>query len=340
MTKKVLIIGSGKRICNSFIPALQCLTETHSIVGLYSRTPAHRQIVCKTWGIEEVVDLENFAFSQVDLVIMSISTHAVPGILQSIGPQCSETALLIDTPVFMSVKGFLSIRSLKKFKRVLVAEDFIQYPHFKIMRDAISRQALGDIRKIELYRTGYEYHGLALIRSFLNLAKVRSVTIRSVGNGDDELTFEFDSGVSATIVEPYSRFDGWVKIEGEKQSLIYDPGNIYNHDTSASISRLQHRKTSDGVMIFSIDDIDVPAELQPTSFRILQSLDIEDTSDFNTFKSCGLISIIDSASSNESVRYTLAEGLYDSLASLLYWNPRRYPDVLNRSFLGLLEHVV
>ena len=340
MTKKVLIIGSGNRIRNSFFPALQCLAATHSIVGLYSRTPAHRQLVCKKWGIKEVTSLEEFAFSEVDLVIMSISTHAVPKVLQSIGHKCSETALLIDTPVFMSIRSFLNIRSLKMFKRVLVAEDFIQYPHFKIMRDVIKKQTLGDIRKIELYRTGYEYHGLALIRSFLNLAKVRSVLMRTVGDGADEFTFKFDSGISGTIVEPYSRFDGWIKIEGEKQSLIYDPCILYESSAQDSISRLQHRKTDDGVMIFSIDGIDVPTELQPDSFQKLQSLEIEDTSDFNTFKSCGLVSIINSASSNESVGYTLAEGLYDSLASLLYWRQRRYPDVVNRALLGLLKNVV
>jgi hypothetical protein len=298
MKMNVFLIGSGRRIRNSFLPSFKCLQDKYTLAGLYSPTLANRKAVCEKWDIPAFDSLTNVNFSAIDVVVISISTHHVPAVLAQISSECWGKILIVDTPVFDSLKDFKAIRYLRKFSKVVVAEDYINYPQFGIMRDVLREVVLGDIKRITLAHTGFRYHALALVRSFVDFKKVRSLKRMHNENGIGRTTLGFVQGVSATILEPYQRLDGWVKIEGSKASLIYDPSQKCRYDSSKPTYVLNQYFNDKGDVRFALEGVALSGIRQPKHFAQLKDLDIDDNSDFNTYKSCGLIEVIESIDSD------------------------------------------
>lgn len=326
MTINVLLIGSGRRIRNNFIPALMCLADTHKIFGLYSPTKIHREEVCDKWNIPAISSLTNYSFDAIDVIVVSVSIAAVPDVLNEIIDKGKNKTLVIDTPVFSSLKDFRFAIKLNYFKKVLVTEDYIGFPQFKIMRDYVTKGKLGEIEKIELFHTGYQYHGLALIRSFINLRKVKN--IRKIKNSENEFSyiFNFPAAARGYLIHPYKRLDGWAYISGSNGSIIYDPGELFDYSENPDVIKLSYQKDDDDQVTFLVDNVAVAKQLQPYFFQKIKKLDIEDNSDFNIFKTCGLLDIL-RATGGDAIanNYSLSEALYDSAIAKLFWQKQILP---------------
>jgi len=331
MSKNVFLIGSGGRIRNSFIPSFKCLQNKYVLSGLYSPTQANREAVCEKWNIPAFDSLASVDFSKIDVIVISILTHHVPSVLAQISDACKGKVLVVDTPVFASIKDFKAIRDLRKFSKVVVAEDYMNYPQFGIMRDILRAGLLGDIREVTLAHTGYRYHALALLRSFVGLEEVRSIKRSHSEQGMGRTTLNFKRGVSAVILEPYQRLDGWVAVDGTKASLIYDPGKKYKGDSEKPTFMLNEHHNEHGEAVFALEGASFNEIRQPKYFAELKKMDIEDSSDFNTFKSCGLIDVIESIDhENDASRYSWRQALYDSALSKCIWRMRNMPGALGR----------
>jgi hypothetical protein len=338
VTVNVLLIGSGRRIRNNFIPALMCLTETHKICGLYSPTKIHREKVCDKWHIAPISSLTAYSFDAIDVIVVSVSIAAVPEVLNKIIDKGKNKILVIDTPVFSSLKDFRFAIKLNAFKKVLVTEDYIGFPQFKIMRDYVTKGELGEIEKVELFQTGYQYHGLALIRSFVNLRKVKN--IRKIKNAENGFSYIFNFAAAAQgyLIHPYKRLDGWAYIAGSTGSIIYDPGELFDYNNDPDVMKLSYQKNQDDQVTFLVDNIAVATELQPQCFQKIKQLDIEDNSDFNIFKTCGLLDILTAAGGGAIPNnYSLSEALYDSAMAKLFWRNKMFPQWRMRFLLMALK---
>ena len=334
----VLLIGSGRRIRNNFIPALLCLTDTHKICGLYSPTKIHRETVCDKWQISPVSSLTDYSFEAVDVIVVSVSITAVTEVLNKIIDKARNKTLVLDTPVFSSLNDFRMAIKLNTFKKVLVTEDYIGFPPFKIMRDYADKGTLGKIKTVELFQTGFQYHGLALIRSFINLRKVKS--IKKVKNAVEGFTliFSFPGQLHGYLVHPYKRLNGWAYITGSAGSIIYDPGKLFDYSKDPNVMKLNYQKDQDDHVIFLVDNVPVATQLQAHCFQKIQQLDIEDKSDFNTFKTCGLLDIL-RATEGEAIpnHYSLSQALYDSAIAKLFWRPQIFSQWRARLYLTALK---
>ncbi|ALU45844.1 Gfo/Idh/MocA family oxidoreductase [Pseudoalteromonas rubra] len=328
MKTNVLIIGSGGRVRNNFIPAFHCLRHKHNIIGLYSPTKANREAVCNKWNIPVIESLEAVDFEAVDIVVISITTDFVPAVLKQIHRMCKGKTLIVDTPVFEYIKDFRATLYLLSFSKVVVTEDYLNYPQFGVMREVIVNNVLGEIKNITLSHTGYRHHALAVVRSFVGLKKVWSIK----RNSKNTTTLSFSDGVSATIIEPYQRLDGWVKIEGSKGTLLYDPQGGYTGQIDDSYLILKESVSPSGIATFELNRLSIPSTRQPKHFATLKQLEIEDTSDFNTFKSCGLIDVFESIYVDNDARpYTWQQALYDTALSKFIWKVKRLPDWFNHA---------
>ncbi len=326
MNRDVFLIGSGRRIQNSFIPSFKCLQDKYTLVGLYSPTQANREAVCEKWNIPAFNSIASVDLSSIDVVVISISTQHVPAVLAQISDACRGKILIIDTPVFDSLGDFKAIRYLRNFSKVIVAEDYINYPQFVIMRDVLREGVLGDIRSITLAHTGFRYHALALVRSFVDFKKIRLLKRRHSDNDIGRITLDFVRGENATILEPYRRLDGWVRVEGSKASLIYDPGQQCKDEAISPTYTLNQYFSDEGDVYFSVEGVALTGIRQPRHFAQLKNFDIDDNSDFNTFKSCGLIDVIESIDSDAGAsQYTWREALYDSALSKFIWRMQNIP---------------
>jgi predicted dehydrogenase len=328
MKTNVLIIGSGGRVRNNFIPAFHCLKDKHNIIGLYSPTKANREAVCDKWHIPAIEALESVNFEMVDIVVISITTDYVPDVLKQIHHLCKGKTLIVDTPVFEYIKDFRATLYLLSFSKVIVTEDYLNYPQFGVMREVIQSRVLGEIKNITLSHTGYRHHALAVIRSFVGLKKVWSIK----HNSKNTTRLSFPGGISATITEPYQRLDGWVKIEGSKGTLLYDPKEGYTGQIDDSWLILKENICQNTIATFELNGFVIPEARQPKYFAQLKQLKIEDTSNFNTFKTCGLIDVFESIYIDNDARpYTWQQALYDTALSKFIWKVKRLPRWFNKA---------
>ncbi|MFT6949067.1 MAG: hypothetical protein ACJAUL_000188 [Paraglaciecola sp.] len=333
MAINVLLIGSGKRIRNNFIPALMCLNDTHKISGLYSPTKTHREEVCDKWNILPISSLTDYSFDTIDVIVVSVTTTATPEVLNLIISKCKNKILVIDTPIFSSLKDFRFAIKLNTFKKVLVTEDYIGFPQFKIMRDYATKGKFGKIKNVELFQTGFQYHGLALIRSFVNLRKVKG--IKRIKNSAREFffTFNFSDETKGYLSHPYKRLKGWAYLAGNTGSMIYDPDDLFDYSKDPKVMKLSYQKNLDNHVTFLVDNVAVATQLQAYCFQKIMELDLEDNSDFNTFKTCGLLDIMRATGGGAIPNnYSLSEALYDSAIAKLFWR-RQIPPQWRVNFL-------
>ncbi len=316
---KVLLIGSGNRIQNNFLPALQCVSDHFEISGIYSKTSSNAQAVAEKWGIRAVEDLESVDFNAIDVVMISISTHAVPSILKQLQPHGKNLHLLLDTPVMDGVHNALNLKLLRVFKNVQVAEDFMNFPQFSLIRSLISKQCAGDVRSVRLEHTGYRYHGIALAKSLLGFPRIKNYTRIRPKTGLHEHHISFNNQTSAIIVQPYQRLDGRVIVEGNKANIIYEPGYQFS-DTDADSPHffVTHGKDkhdgSDILQVWHKGNVDIH---KLGYFSMLKGLVTDyDKSSFNLYKTEGLIHVMHAfKETNMNSHYTYLDCYRDNLSS-------------------------
>ena len=299
---KVLLIGSGNRIQNNFLPALQCVSDQFEVSGIYSKTLINAQSVAEKWGVRAVEDLKSVNFDEIDVVMISISTHAVPSILKQLQPHGKNLHLLLDTPVMDGLHNALNLKLLRVFKNVQVAEDFMNFPQFSLIRSLIAKQCAGDVRSVRLEHTGYRYHGIALAKSLLGFPKIKKYTRIRTKAGLNEHHILFNNQTSAVIVQPYQRLDGRVIVEGDKANIIYDPSYQFSDaDADSPHFFVTHGKDKhDGSEMLQVWHKDKADIHKLGYFTMLQGLVTNyDKSSFNLYKTEGLINVMHALKRNE-----------------------------------------
>jgi predicted dehydrogenase len=74
--RRVLVIGSGRRIRNNFLPALAHLAPRLEVNGLWSPTAAHAEAAARPWGF--AVRPVEATLASVDTVVVSCSFGCSP----------------------------------------------------------------------------------------------------------------------------------------------------------------------------------------------------------------------------------------------------------------------
>src|SRR3990167_249828 len=128
--KRVLIIGSGNRVKSTLLPALTSLDRKYTIIGIASRSSKIITIPGRSLRFRTVTDLDFFDFRCVDIIVLSITLENVPSVLKELSQKpVSNITLFLDTPV-MPVKDIFSIRLFRRFKKVLVLEDYVSMSNY------------------------------------------------------------------------------------------------------------------------------------------------------------------------------------------------------------------
>jgi hypothetical protein len=306
----VLIVGSGRRIQNNFLPALSRIPDRLEPTWLWSRTPAHAESVATPAGVSVAPSI-SAVLPNVDAVIVSVSTDAVPWVLEQLAPRADQLSLVLDTPVFGRARHLPAMRHLRRFRKVLIAEDYARFPQWVLARRAVAAGLIGDVRSIELSHSGYRYHGLALIRSFLDWQLPRGMRRRSIG-GETTMSFRFDDGRVASIIEPYDQANGTTTITGSKGTIRFSSSPRARPSPGDGREHVIESLGPDGMPEgFALGDQVVPLpDLVP-----LLSLPLPDRSVFNAWKTCGLLDVLSELWSPDPPTYDYRQALYDHLAT-------------------------
>ena len=195
MTKKsVLIIGSGKRVREAALPALQCLPDV-SIDKIYARTAKEVTVGSQKYGVQDIEELQAGDIAAVDLIYMAVKQPGVVAVLKRLSAfDLSETDLLIETPV-MPVTELSHLNLFEKFRNVWVAEDCTRLPCFDVLKGKT-------VTNVVLDQSGYKYHAIALLKTLTGSSHIFSATRENSGNGKTCDRIVFDNGQEARIISP------------------------------------------------------------------------------------------------------------------------------------------
>lgn len=298
---RALVVGSGHRVRNAFLPALSCLDSEIDVVGIHSRTPANAGRVAAQWGVEAVDNLAELRPGDIDLVLVSVTVTSNIAVLKAIAHLAPGAALVIDTPVLGRISDLGRLALYRRWSRVRVAEDFMNMPQFRLVGTAIASGALGDATKIFMSRMGYRYHALALLRSWLDFAWPRFARSRRTSEGVD-IEYRFPGNKFAEVREPYEREQGFFSVIGDRGLITGHPMGYELADDDVAVSmhsdnviprgRLTRLEDNDGIAGFRIDGFATPIDVTVPHLARLRAMDLEDDSEFNLLRVVGLCNVI------------------------------------------------
>ena len=84
MARKVLIVGSGKRVQEAALPALRRLADRFTLAGIVSRSAKEIEVEGCRFAVSRLADLDAATLRAADLVYMVVAKPAVPSVLKTL----------------------------------------------------------------------------------------------------------------------------------------------------------------------------------------------------------------------------------------------------------------
>ena len=258
MKKRVLVIGSGKRVREAALPALSRLEGDFELTRIAARTAKQLQIGDRSFEVVSLDSLDESWIEGVDLVYLAVTKDAVPSVLSKLTAlDVSSTDMLIDTPV-VRFKHYRQVAKLAQFRNAWVAEDCTVLPWFDVVRDALESGLIGELESVLFHKSAYAYHGVATAKTLLG-----SLRVKSASRKGDQRELRFANGRLATMIEPRDYSVGHVCITGTKGS-ISDAEDAKGHRLTAivegsswvgfKIGELERRLDEDEIALLGDDD--------------------------------------------------------------------------------------
>lgn len=213
--KRVLVVGAGKRVLETALPAFLCPSSGWEIAGLRARHSRAVEAAGARLEVAEFAALSARDLEGVQLVYVAVGKAAVPQVLAHLASlEPARFALLVDTPVLV-FKHFRHTALLRRFRAAWVAEDCTRLPWIDAVRAA--REELGELRCVRFERSAYAYHAVATAKQLLG---ARVLSARRTGAGR-ELCFA--GGARALVVEPRDYAQGHLLLEGARARMSDAP---------------------------------------------------------------------------------------------------------------------
>ncbi|PXW99127.1 Gfo/Idh/MocA family oxidoreductase [Mycolicibacterium moriokaense] len=315
--KRALVIGSGYRVRNAFLPALSCLGIR--VVGVYSRSVENARRAGEPYGIPAVEDVSSLRPGDVDVVLVSVTVSNNVEVMQQIAHLAPGAALVMDTPGISRPTDLWYLPLYRRWAQVRVAEDFMNMPQYRLVNKVIGDGHLGDITSVSMDHMGYQYHALALIRSWLGMRTPRSARGHRSAQGAVDVRYRFD-GVVAGVREPYRQGEGSFTVTGTRGSIA---GHPMGHPVDATI-RLERIENGE-LAGFRVPGLDT--EIMVPRLKRVRDLGLEDPSEFNVLRVDGLCEVVSSLWEPDPVnaQYRLEDAMADRLVSAAVRRFRRVP---------------
>lgn len=215
---RVLLIGSGKRVIEAALPVFR-RAPGYEIAGLASRTPKTITSEGDEFEVHGLDTLTRERLSEVDLVYMVVAKKAVPSVLrQLVDTGADALDLLIETPVMLV--RHLGHRSLvEAFRNAWVSEDCTTLPCLDAARDCVASGAIGALESATFDRSGYAYHGVAMVKTALGGGPIRRARQRQIAGGLRERRYVVADGREAVVRDPRDYALGTLTFHGAAGEL-------------------------------------------------------------------------------------------------------------------------
>jgi predicted dehydrogenase len=301
--RRVLVVGAGRRVEETIVPALMCLTGDVEVVGVWARRSRKLSFYGGEFTVQTETSPAAFDLSQVDSIIVAVTRAQVPAVLAALAPyQTGHIALMLDTPV-LDPGDFAATRAFRRFRRVVSSEDAIALPPVATARDILQRGDIGELRSVCLFHSGWRNHALASLRSFVGMRRPSRITVRRWNPKWSETRVRF-GGVRASVIQPHVHGNGRLLVVGERGAIV-----DYETDRSDAI-RIGYVVDGGVYRGSTIDGERVESERDERFFTNLPRSGLPNPTLDNMFKIRGFMELV--AEVNQE-RPGLAYDAYDSI---------------------------
>jgi len=320
---RLLIIGSGRRVQNNYLPCLTSLQNEFQIVGIHSRTKEKLLPVADKWSIDPILNLNDVDFSKIDVVSISVPTSQNAIVLKQLLPFAKNLTIIIDTPIAgnkAEAKAVLEL--LPQFKKVTVTEDYMNFPTFNLLRQAVRDGAIGQVKGLVLSNIGYLYHGLALIRSFSGFSSIVAARDYKLGSGiHSAVSYFFPDKMRATVIGPYLGHHlgvGDIVVEGTTGAISTNIAEVHTNSYGKPTYHLEVQRNEKGDTIGA--KIKTSSRVYEASFHdviAMRTLQFSDKSNMNLERGAGLAEVFRYVAGHRNINsgYGYKHAIYDSFAS-------------------------
>ena len=284
--KRVLLIGSGRRMQSVVVPALWCLRDFFEIVSTYSRRGNSIPFFDNSFTTSATSDLTTLDFKKIDIIILAVTLTEVPNVLKElVRYEVGHATLLLDTPVLRPEHLFAQ-KLFKRFGEVRVSEDTIALPPLLLAKKVIAEEGLGAIKNMYFFHNGYKYHALAGLKT-LAAGSIRSVRSRSFPGGLMRKDIVFSAGTRAIMTEPHTYDVGRFLVECERGSIA---------DYSVPGGRLIGYELAQGTYRnLTLDGVSLPESELDRRYKEIISEDLYEKSTIHGLKIRAMMDLLRSA---------------------------------------------
>ncbi len=209
--RRLWIVGAGKRVRETALPAILSLPDSFTIAGVLARTSRDVEMAGRRFAIRALSQVSTQEFEPGDVVYVAAAKDAVPSVLQHFATfDRSRLELLIDTPV-LRFKHLRFAPLLEGWSRASVAEDVAWLPWYET-----ARAAVGDVRNVLFDRSAYAYHGFAAAKTLCHATRVVHARRARLEGGRARREVEVDGGRRAIMIEPRDYATGRFVLEGTR----------------------------------------------------------------------------------------------------------------------------
>jgi hypothetical protein len=281
--------------------------------------------ITEKWEVPAVHRLEDADFSAIDVVAISVPTAQNAVVLSKLIQIAPHVTIVIDTPIAWSRSEFIACsRLLSKFSKVLVTEDYMNFPSFTLLRKAAMDGLIGSMRATTLNSIGYLYHGLALIRSFADFAKASRTWKGDAGWISKVVGYGFSDNYRGCVIGPYRQQTGsGIMIEGSKGALSDYPGDAKFGTPDRPVHILNRHESEGRTTGFSIAGVEDRYSVDLPEMTAMHGMPFADKSDLNLQRGSGLMQVFRALNdpANINHRYGYKNAFYDSFVSRLAGRP-------------------
>lgn len=216
---EVVVLGSGKRVLQAALPALESLAPEYRVRRVFARTAKRIEVGATGHDVAALEGLTAGDLAGVGLVYMAVAKGAVPEVLRRLtAHDIAGTDLFIDTPV-LRFKHFRHVDLLARFRNVWVSEDCTALPWFDTVRAAIERGGAGALQGVRFDRAAYAYHGVACAKALMGATRIAGGRRRRLDGGRAERVLRLPDGRRVEIVEPRDYSSGHVELVCANRTL-------------------------------------------------------------------------------------------------------------------------
>ena len=298
----IVIVGSGRRVAEDVVPAIEALGESAHVQSIYATRPSvvfGRQRPYEVRPIDELLEDE---IASASAIYIAVPPKSVPTVLAAFRRyDCRHVKLIVDTPA-------ISSRTLDadydRFRSVQVAEDSVTLPWLPAVHACLN--AISKPREIQFLNSAYKYHAIAIAKAVTGEFRSQG-RIKFAYRLRRHTRLRLAAGSLVLLEEPRD-------YEAGRLNIIMKNGRVISSHPGADIT-IKCTRHDDHCTGFTVAD--GKACLNDVEVNLVGRFRASDNivTKMPDFKRVGLYSMLCAILSNEQSYYSVEDGIEDAKVS-------------------------